>query len=176
MKRTLTSLILSTALALPIASSMHSKAYCLEEKTATATAYNQALSKPEYTFDEFKQALGKRYETLSEEEKKQVKQNFFDKQSNLYNIYREVTPLIYAFSNEGYKELSEEEKKSFNNFDVNSIPSQKLKEYFTAFPWIKKEALKTKNINDNKPNPDIFLLWLEYSISTHRGLNYNYLK
>jgi hypothetical protein len=162
MKKSLTSLILGTALALPIVS-LSSKTYSFEDK-AVATD-SKLPSRDEFTFDDFKQALGKRYEILPEAEKVKIKENYKDKKFKYSSQYESLVYLCYAYPDALYSEdLPNLEKKEFEKFDIGKIDKKRIAEYYESFPWLKeKKAFQKKPIENNKINPDCLLIYyLEY--------------
>lgn len=171
MKKSLTSLILGTALALSI-TPLSSKTYALENKTVAEDS--KLPSKDEFTFDDFKQALGKRYETLSEAEKKQVKQNFFDEKFKYFINYNTIAPSVYQNPKKIYEE-NDRDKKEIDDFKIRNLSKEKLKEYLEVFPWIKeKDFQKIDNTAAGTPNPDKILIYASESIEKFRNFNLDF--
>ncbi len=174
MGRKLLDIVLGTCLAfVPLSivekpMSLESVAYCQE----TAAVGKPLPKKAEYTFEEFRQALGKRYETLTDAEKRQVKQNFFDEKFVHQVDYKSLIPLLYGDSKSS-ELVDEDEGKSLNCFKIQNIQKEKLKEYLRAFPWIKEfEIQNIDKIAVGTPNPDRILLWLEETLP-HFELNFD---
>ncbi len=151
MKNTLKSLILGTMLALPIVS-LPSKAYSLEEKAVSESS--ESPVKSQYNFDAFKKALGTRYESLSEKDKKSLHSSYNKIPAEYEDIYMKIIPEIYNNPKKFYKNLDAETREDIKNLNLKNT-SDKTK-YQYLFPWIKKDFFE-KNSADS--NPDKILIY-----------------
>ena len=178
MKKTLVSLVLGIAVTVN-STLLPSKAYCLEEK-AKVQAEEKTPSgfpiKDEYTFDEFKQSLGKRYESLSKEQKKLLEKRWKDNEYKHNSCYHNLIPAIYGYPEFVFKEQYEGDKKSFLDFSIKKIDKTRLRGYLDAFPWIKESELeKIDKIPYGQGNPDKILLWLE-EMAPHFNTSFHSMK
>lgn len=135
--KTLTSLLLGAILALPIVSSMPSRAYALEQKVAVESSQENEDSFIERKFEEVAKALGKRYENLSECEKKQVQENYNSKEKWINFEYRHVIWNVYSEPKKVYESLDDNEKKGLKRFRLQDLSLEDKNKIKKAFPWIK---------------------------------------
>jgi len=172
MGRKLLDIVLGTCLAFGMP--LVEKPCALENMAYSQQTAAVGKSSPrEEGFNGFQRALGKRYECLTDAEKKQLRQNFYDNKFVHQVDYKSLIPSLYGDS-KSLELIDEDEKKSFNEFRIQNIPKERLKAYLNAFPWIKESEIHNiDRIPIGTPNPDKTLLWLEETVP-HFGLNFNF--